>query len=97
MLKKFAALGAEIDAVLDMKFNRDYDKEIREDNYYSYSSDLYTTYRISFYKLTDNPEHPEHCMDVAHPKFSVSEENRWTAESLYEAMLEDIDSMEVAE
>lgn len=97
LLEKFATLGAEIDALLDMSFNRDYDKEIKEDKYYSYSSNLYTTYNISFYKQTGNPEHPEHCMDIAHPDFSVSEENRWTAESLYEAMLKDIDSMEVAE
>ena len=30
LLEKFATLGAEIDALLDMSFNRDYDKEIKE-------------------------------------------------------------------
>lgn len=97
MLERFAALGAEIDALIDMHYNRDYDDEIKEDKYYSYASNLYVDYHIGIYKLTDNPEHPEHCMDIAHPEFSVSEDTRWTAESLYEAMLEDIDSIEVAE
>lgn len=97
MLERFAALGAEIDTLLDMNFNRDYDDKIRKDKYYSYSSVLYTSYNIGFYKLTNNPEHPESCIDVAHPDFSVSEDTRWTAESLYEAILEDIDSMEIAE
>lgn len=97
ILEQAAAAGAEIDALLDMTYNRDYDEEIRNDKYYSYSSNLYTTFRLNFYRKFEDADITELCIDVANPVFSVSDSERWTAETLYQAILEDIDTTEIAE
>ena len=97
LLEKLAAVGAEIDTLLDITYDQDYDEEIRNTTDYSYSSISNLTFRLSFYKTVESEGMSEMCIDVAHPEFSTSSDQRWTAESLYEAMLQDIDRMEVGE
>ena len=102
LLDKVAAAGAEIDALLDMHYNANYGEEMGN-KYYEYSNSSYELssdrlcYVITFRKKTEDGDVSEVGYDSGKIPFSLSDADRWTAESMYEALCESLEKVEVAE
>lgn len=89
---------AEIDALLSMNYAMDYEDKLG-DKYYYYHGTIDTSclgMRITFENVP-NEEKGTYSTDMTTPNFSLSEEERWTADSLYEAMTEELDKVKIAE
>lgn len=96
ILNQIAAAGAEIDALLDMTYDTDYAKKT-QDEYFSYGVCLVPHLHVQFSKKLEGKAISELCVDIASVDFSTSDDTRWTADSLYEAMKSDLDKIEIAE
>ena len=97
MLERIAAAGTEIDALLNMTYDKEYYKTIKGKYSKATGNPLDIELQVEIYKKLENQDREEMVIDIAHPDFSITDDTRWTAESLYKAMLEDIDSTDIAE
>lgn len=94
ILKRVAAAGTEIDALLSLNYNgENMDKSHKGGFYYKiYGS--YTGIRLSFKETKVNAQGSSYTnSDIAYFKCSVSDDERWTQEKLYEhlrSQLEDV-------
>lgn len=99
MLEKIALAGAEIDALIGMTYDREYYSTIK-DKYSTYtvsSNTIDIELQVEIYKKLENQDREEMVIDITTTEFSASDDTRWTAESLYDAMLKEIDSTDIAE
>lgn len=97
VVERLAAAGAEIDVLLNMTYDAEYKDKIKG-RYYDYSGVLTSGLRIDFYKkLENNSDKTEILVDIASPEFSVSDDKRWTKESLYEAIKSELEDVQIAE
>ena len=93
LLKKLAEAGVELDTLLSMQYDKEYYNSLKKK--YDIIQPVDTGFNIDFFRKYENQE--EMVIDIAHPDFSLSDDTRWTVESLYQAMLDDMDSIEIAE
>lgn len=97
MLEKIASAGAEIDSLLNITYDAAY-KEKTKKKYYTYSNpNNKLSLLVDFYKKFDNnnSNKDEMIYDITSPEFSASDDERWTAESLYEAMKAELEKVEL--
>lgn len=92
IMKNFVAAGVEIDTLLDMTFDKDYLKN----NYSSLESGV-AGMRVSFYRTLEDKDMRELCVEVVSFDFSTSSGTRWTFDSLYEAIKDQVEDIEIAE
>lgn len=98
VLKNIAAAMSEIDNLLSMNYDMNYEDKL-EDKYYYYHGTIDTSclgMRITFENVP-NEEKGTYSSDMTTSNFSISEEERWTADSLYKAMTEELDELKIAE
>jgi len=95
LLKEIAKAGAEMDALLSINYDKEYYSSIK--GKYDIINPVDVGFNAEFYKKLENQNREEMVIDIAHPDFSISDDTRWTADSLYKAMLEDMDSTDIAE
>ena len=95
VLKNFVAAGVEIDALLDIS----YDKRFYVDNGMKLTEQDAPSMRISF--VTEGNFEGigmrEYSYEVIAFGFSTSADTRWTFDSLYEKLKKDIDNLEIAD
>lgn len=98
VLKNIAAAMAEIDALLGMNYDVSYEDKT-EDEYYYYRGTTHTSrlgMHITF-RNVPNEEKGTYSSDMATSDFSLSKEERWTADILYEALKDELDEVKIAE
>lgn len=96
ILKKITAAGVEIDALLDITYDIEYGEKTK-DEYFSYGYCAAPYMHIEFIEKLENQDRKQRCVDIATPDFSVSDDSRWTADSLYKAIKDELEDVEIAE
>ncbi len=91
VLKNFVAAGVEIDAMLDLTFDREYLKN----NYGAWGDSDVPGMSIRFFENMEDGDRKQ--VDSAGFLFSTSSDTRWTCDSLYEDVIGDIVELEIAE
>ena len=92
ILKRAAAVGVEIDSLLDMEFKQEY----LRDNYTGMSYFTKTEVLVRFFEA-DEVGKPDDFIETASFSCTVSADARWTKESLYENMKAQFTKLEIAE
>lgn len=87
ILERVAAAGAEIDALLALHYNTDIIHTGHKKGFYYDEYSTGTGILLAYEDERINAEgHTYYNFDIAHFVCSLSEDNRWTAENLYEHM-----------
>ena len=93
IVNNFVAAAVEIDTLLSITYDKDY----RQKTKYSYDSYSFASMRLTFNKILEGKDIPEICVDIASFDFSLSEDTRWTVDSLYEHVVTKLEKVELAE